>query len=199
MGKQTESFSKNLQRWLKGPDTTLGSLNKVFAEKSFAVIFLLMMALPALPLPTGGVTHITELITILVSLQLIAGRRVVWLPNRWLKTDAGKLLKGAAGQRLIRLVVWFEKLPGRRGGWLNHRAFRPAIGFVVLAFTLAAFVAPPFSGLDTLPSLGVVAISLAIIFENLLILLGGILIGSSGIILEITAGTAIYKGLTHFF
>lgn len=193
-------FSQTLQAWLKGRDTTLGGLSQVFAEKSFAVIFILMMALPALPLPTGGVTHITELVTMLLSLELLAARRTIWLPKRWRRIDAGKFMSGKAGSRLIRFVAWLERRPWPGfGGWLAQPWSVPLIGLLVLVFTLAAFVAPPFSGLDTLPALGVVIISLAVILEDTPFLALGIVSGATGIALELAAGTALYKGLTHFF
>ena len=46
-------------------------------------MFVLLLAVPALPLPTGGATHVFEVIAMLVALQLIVGRRQIWLPARW--------------------------------------------------------------------------------------------------------------------
>ena len=40
---------------------------------------------------------------------------------------------------------------------------------VIIVLALAAAVPPPFSGLDTLPSMGAVAIALGIILENTLV------------------------------
>lgn len=193
-------FSKELHGWLKtADDKTLGGLTRLFGEKSFAITFLLLMALPALPIPTAGITHITEIITMLVALELIAGRRAVWLPKRWLKLDAGKFLSGKAAGRLIAFIAWFERFSRRRWSGLLIRDPLPSlIGIIVLLFTVAAFVAPPLSGLDTLPALGVVVISLALILEDSLILLGGIIIGIGGIGLEVAAGTALYEGIRHF-
>lgn len=194
-------FSKELHRWLKtADDKTLGGLIRLFGEKSFAIIFLLLMALPALPIPTGGVTHVTELITMLACLQLIIGRKTVWLPKRWQKLNAGKFVEGKAGSKLIGFITWFERLSRQRwGGLLTQKPLLSLIGLIILLFTIAAFVAPPFSGLDTLPAMGVVVISLALILEDSLILLGGIIIGGAGIGLEIAAGTALYSGITHLF
>src|SRR6478672_5398927 len=79
-----EKISDALQGWLEGDsDKTLGSLVEVFQEKSFAVLFVLLLGVPALPLPTGGATHVFELIAVLLALQLIAGRDRIWLPRRW--------------------------------------------------------------------------------------------------------------------
>jgi len=194
-------FSDTLSSWLKTSDNkTLSGLSQVFGEKAFAIIFLLMMALPALPIPTGGITHLTELITMLVSLQLIIGRRTVWLPDKWLHRDISKFLKGRGLKRLVAVIVWFEGFSKRRlGNLLTRRPVLSVLGLAVLIFTVAAFVAPPFSGLDTLPALGVVVISLALILEDVLVVLVGILVGLIGIILEIATGAALYNGIGHFF
>jgi hypothetical protein len=196
-----QPFSKELHHWLRiADDKTLGGMSKLFGEKSFAIIFLLLMALPALPIPTGGITHVTEIICMLVSLQLIVGRKTIWLPKRWQKLNAGKFLEGKAGSKLIGFISWFERFSRHRwGGLLTRTPVPNLIGLVILLFTMAAFVAPPFSGLDTLPALGVVVISLALILEDSLVVLAGILIGAGGIALEVAAGTALYEGVTHIF
>ena len=199
--KRPEPFSATLQKWLRSRKPKhVSDLIDTFGEKSFALIFLLMLALPALPIPTGGVTHVTELIAMLGALQMIAGRQVIWLPKRWLKKDVGRTFKGKAGQKLIGVIAWFEKWSRRRGAGLmaNHVSLA-LIGLAVFIYTLAAFTAPPFSGLDTLPALGVVIIALSLILEDAAILILGLAVGAAGIALEIAAGAELYKGLTHFF
>lgn len=197
--KQPPVFSQDLHTWLKtGNDKTLAGLGKLFEEKSFAIIFLLLMALPALPIPTGGITHITEIITMLLCLELISGRRTIWLPRRWRKTDVSKFLGGKATSRLIGFIAWFERFSRQRWGFLLvSRPVISLVGVIILLFTAASFVAPPFSGLDTLPALGVVIISLALILEDGLILLAGVAIGAIGIGLEVAAGAALYNGFRH--
>ena len=59
------NFSEQLEAWLRGEQPkTLGALGDVFGEKSFAVTILFLMFVPALPLPTGGITHVFEAITV---------------------------------------------------------------------------------------------------------------------------------------
>jgi len=73
-----EDFSDQLERWLESDDPkTLGALGDVFEEKSFAVTIMVLMFVPALPLPTGGITHVFELITVVLSAQMIVGRRTI--------------------------------------------------------------------------------------------------------------------------
>ena len=82
------TVSGEFERWLGGDGPrTLGGLVEVFGQKSFALVFVLLLGVPALPLPTGGATHVFEIIAVLVSLQLIAGREEIWLPRRWRGLD----------------------------------------------------------------------------------------------------------------
>ena len=96
------SVSTQLEHWLKSPGTkTIGNLLDVFEEKSFAILFVLLMGVPAIPAPTGGATHVFEVITVLLALQLIVGRDEIWLPQRWRKrscqaTRQKKFLAAAA-------------------------------------------------------------------------------------------------------
>ena len=66
------TVSDELGHWL-GDDQpkTLGNLIELLGPRSFALISMLLMALPALPLPTGGATHALEAVTMLVALQLV--------------------------------------------------------------------------------------------------------------------------------
>src|SRR3954454_2365698 len=78
------AVSGELAGWLERPGShTIGDLVDLFGPKSFALLFVLLLGLPALPLPTGGATHVFELIAMLLALELIAGRAAVWLPARW--------------------------------------------------------------------------------------------------------------------
>ena len=67
------------------------------------------------------------------------------------------------------------------------------IGLVVIAFAVGAAVAPPFTGLDTLPALGAVVVALSIILEDVIVLAVGILLGTGGIVLILTIGAALYR------
>jgi hypothetical protein len=69
-------------------------------------------------------------------------------------------------------------------------------GGLVLAGSLAAFLAPPFTGLDTLPALGVVLVSVGVLLEDVVIVLLGVATGAIGVVLEIVVGTAAVRGLS---
>ena len=103
-------FSKKLEMLLRSKQpVSLKALTDSFVEKSFAIVLLLLLALPALPLPTGGITHIFEIIAMLVCIELIAGRKTLWLPNKWLNSNIPRSLQKSALPKFIKIIKWFEK------------------------------------------------------------------------------------------
>jgi hypothetical protein len=197
-----QKVSDQIEGWLaRDGDTTLGGLIDVFQEKSFALIFILLLGVPALPLPTGGATHVFEIIAMLVALQLIAGRDTIWLPERWRKVQLGT---GGSRTRfvmgLMRAIRWIERFSRPRLRFLfDHRASNAVFGLLVIAGSLGAFLAPPFTGLDTLPALGVVLLSLGVLLEDLAVVVLALVVGSGGVLLEIVLGRAAVRGIGNLF
>jgi len=190
-GRLERAVSDELEHWIGGDQPkTLGNIIELFGERSFALLFVLLMALPALPLPTGGATHVLEVVTMLVALELVLGRRCIWLPARWKRLELATPARQKVLTALLRRIRWLERFSRPRGGRLfEHRVTRSAFGFVVLGLTLSAFLAPPFSGLDTLPSLGVVVIGLGVLLRDLLLALLGVLLGAIGVATILAIGS----------
>ena len=155
-------LSDELYRWQEGEgEKTLGGLIDVFGEKSFAVLFVVLMGVPALPLPTGGATHVQGFV-----------------------------------ERLIRLIRWLERFSRPRARFLfDHRVSKLVFGVLVIVGAVAAFVAPPFSGLDTLPALGVVLLSIGVLLEDVVIVAVGLAVGAGGIALVFVLGRAAIRGI----
>lgn len=193
--------SDELEGWLRGEGPrTLGSLIELFEEKSFAIVFVVLLGVPALPLPTGGATHVFELIAMLLALQLIVGRDQIWLPERWRRMR----LEGARQQRfvnaLLRMIRGLERWSRPRLPRLVElRVGKSAFGLLVLALSIGAFVAPPFTGLDTLPALGAVLVSLGVLLEDVAIVAVGVAVGAGGVLLELVLGRAAFSGIKHLF
>ncbi len=192
-----EKVSDELQRWLAGDGAkTVGSLVELFGERSFAILFIVLLGVPALPLPTGGATHVFEIIAVLLALELVVGRSEIWLPERW----RGLELAGEKQQRfitsLIGVIRWLERLsrPRLRIAF-RHRLSSIVFGLLVVVGSTGAFLAPPFTGLDTLPALGTVLLSLGVLLEDFLIVAFALLVGAAGITLEVALGHAAINSL----
>lgn len=199
-GPAGQRLSDELDRWLSSKrGRTLGTLIEAAREKSFAVLFVVLLGVPALPLPTGGATHLFEVIAMLLALQLITGRDEVWLPSRWrnLRFDGDKADRFIA--RLIRAIRWCERWSRPRGRlFFGHRMTNVVFGALVLGGSVAAFVAPPFSMLDTLPALGVVVLSLGVLFGDAIVVAVGLAVGAAGIALLLVLGHAALEGIQEW-
>src|SRR5919204_2393546 len=137
--------SVELEEWL-GSDRkkTLGDLLDTFGPRSFAILFIVLMALPALPLPTGAVSHVLEILTMLLALELIIGRTEVWIPKRFHDRELKGLSSPKFRNTLIKRIRWFEKFSKpRMAGLLERRLTGVAFGAAVFGCTLTAFLAPP--------------------------------------------------------
>ena len=188
-------LSDELQAWIERDEpSTLGSLVDVFGNRAFAIVFVMLLGVPALPLPTGGATHLFELIAVVLALQLILGREQIALPARWRRVElatGGRFVRG-----LLRVIRRLERMSRPRARFLfGHRLTNVVFGLLVMAGSIVAFLAPPFTGLDTLPALGVVLVALGVLLEDLLVVVVGVVVGVAGAVLIVVAGTAALHGI----
>ena len=191
--------SEQLERFLDGDgEKTLGGLIAMFEEKSFALLFVLLLGVSALPLPTGGATHVFEVVAVLLALQLVAGRDEIWLPDRWRRLT---LAGGSREKFITKLMAAIRRLERhsrpRLAFLFHHRLSSVVFGLLVIAGTLGAFLAPPFTGLDTLPSLGVVLLSLAVLMEDAALAIVAVVVAALGVALEVALGSALVDGIGH--
>lgn len=188
-------LSDELQAWIERErKPTLGGLIDVFGHRAFAVVFVMLLGVPALPLPTGGATHLFEIIAILLALQLVCGRDEIWLPERWrrIALATGGRFVGA----LLAVIRRLERVSRPRATFVfGHRATNVVFGLLVAAGSAVAFLAPPFTGLDTLPALGVVLVALGVLLRDLLVVLVGMAVVAAGAVLVLVAGTAAIRGI----
>jgi hypothetical protein len=193
------TVSEELEAWLTGEgDKTVGGLAEVFGKRAFALVFVLLLGPTSLPIPTGGATHVFEIIAVLGALELIAGREEIWLPRRWRAVELRP--EGRFARSLLKTIRALERLSRPRLTFLfGHRLSNAAFGLVVAIGTVAAFVAPPFTGLDTLPALGVVLVSLGVLLEDAVAVVAGLVVMAAGIAVIVVAGGAILRGAESLF
>ena len=96
----------------------------------------------------------------------------------------------------MKMIRWLERFSRPRLRFLfDHRLSNIVFGLLVIAGSAGAFFAPPFTGLDTLPSLGVVLLSLGVLLEDFLLVVVGLVVGAAGVVLEIVLGKAAINGI----
>ncbi len=194
-------FSTELDDWLKSDaPKSLGALGDVFAEKTIALTIMLLLIVSATPLPTGGIMFVFQIGAAIVAVQVMLGRRKIWLPARWRHRELGAAWTTKAIPFIIRRVRWFERHSRPRWSSLyERRFFYRLLGVGLLILSVTSALAPPLSGLDTLPALGGVIIALSMILKDVVWLVIGAVIGTGGILLFIAVGTAMFHMFQDIF
>src|SRR6476661_4606840 len=105
------SLSDRLDGWLSsdGPKS-IGGLLDHFGPQAFAVAFVLLLAPSALPIPTGGVTHVFDVIAVLLAVQLVLGRDEPWLPEKLKGRELKSLQNEKVQSKLVGTIGKVEKL-----------------------------------------------------------------------------------------
>jgi hypothetical protein len=125
---------------------------------------------------------------------------MIWLPERWRRLRLAGPTQQRFINRLMRTIRWLERFSRPRATYLfDHRLTNIVFGALVFAGSLAAFLAPPFTGLDTLPSLGVVLLSIGVLLEDLAIVMLAVAVGIAGAMLELILGRAAVRGIEKLF
>jgi hypothetical protein len=136
-----------------------------------------------------------EIIAMLLALELIAGRDRVWLPERWRAKSFAP--EGRAVRGLLRVLRFLERHSGPRFAIVfNTRVSNIVFGLAVIVGSLAAFLAPPFSGLDTIPALGVVLLSAGALVKDALLFTVGIVVIAVGVGVIFITGKAVLNVLS---
>ncbi len=123
---------------------------------------------------------------------MIFGRRALWLPSKIKNTRLNSPFLKKAIPFMVRRIRWLEQFSRPRFSHLFDKAFfRTIIGLTVFGLAVAVQLAPPFSFLDTLPSLGIVLIALGIILGDISFYIIGLVIGITGVGLIVTLASVI--------
>ena len=136
----------------------------------------------------------------LLALELIVGRRKVWLPERFRQREIGPDMRRRFSEKLLPRIRWIEGHSRAHFGFLlEHRLSGVVFGIAVLVMTATAFVAPPFTGLDTIPSLGVVLISLGVLLEDPILGTIGFVVGAAGVLIVFLLGREVVDLVSGLF
>ncbi len=193
----TTFFSTDLRKWLADESPkTVRTIMETFGVRASPAAVIVLMAIPALPLPTGGVSHIVGAVAFLISLQLIAGVEVIWLPDSLKAKELSPKLLKLGLPLLISNLQRVEKHSRQRGVEFMERKLTLRLsGFILAVGILASFLAPPFTGLDTFPAIGVIITALGLVMLDVSFWLIGVFMIGLSIVFEVTIGTAVMLGL----
>ncbi len=165
-------------------DWVLGQLH----ERAFG-LFLLILALPCCIPFLYGIPQVVSLPLMFVSAQILAGRRVPWLPGnlglREVQTDGLESLARRARPWLHRV----EAVSKPRLGALTRKPMDQLIGAALVLFSASILI--PLPGTNTVPGIAVVIVAMGLLQRDGILVILGSLLGTAWIASLVFAGATL--------
>lgn len=157
---------------------SVGDIVEAFGERAFGFVLILFSLPNCVPAPPG-VAGIVGTPVLLFGLQMMLGHRRPWLPGfvmrRCISVATFRKLIDIAEPKLKRLETFCKPRLTRLFGPTGDRL----IGLFAVLVAISVLI--PFPGTNFPPSIALVLMSIAVMEEDGILLLGGLAIGLAGL------------------
>lgn len=154
MARLSEDLEAFLHHPQQGERITVAALEEMAGERGFGVLLALLSLPSALPLPAPGYSIPFAVLILFLSIQLVAGSLVPWLPERIKRRSvqsgfAASIL--TKGSRLLRRI---ELISRPRHSWICRSGVgRRILGMAITLMAISMLI--PVPGTNTLPALSI--------------------------------------------
>lgn len=183
-----EHFSElllSLHDSLPEEEIELAALLNILGTRSTGAL-LLFLALPmVLPIPAPGISVLFGIPLMLISGQLLLGRRGLWLPREIAHRALSRAKIDAYVRRSVPTIRKMEKLVRPRLASLTAGGALRLIG--AMSLVLATIITLPVPLGHLVPGIAISAMALGLIEHDGLLILGGLLIGSLALLIVVLA------------
>lgn len=165
---------------------TIGEIVDMIGNRAFGALIFAFSAPIALPIPVPGLSLVLGIPLLLLTWQLMIGRRQPLLPAAILRRSFDR----RDFARIVdRIVPWLERVEhviGPRHLWVTEHIGERIIGALAFAFSLAVLVPVPFGNMP--PALGLALFALGLLERDGRVILAGGLIGTIGLLMLLGIG-----------
>jgi hypothetical protein len=181
-----DKLSDELQRHffdeVESETVTLNRILVIAGERVFGFLFVLLALPSALPIPAPGFAMPFGVVLFVLAVQLMAGRRKPWLPDRLkqypleLKQVQGFLKTGLPWLKRI------EALSRPRMGWFcKSYPGRMLMGAAIALMAISMMIPIPLT--NTLPAIGIFIVGFGLLDDDGFITLAGLVVCLMGALL----------------
>jgi hypothetical protein len=188
--RRISDILKSLLGEKSAADKTVADILDHLHERGFGFVLLLFALPAALPVPAIGIGTLMGIPLVILTVQIIIGRKTIWLPQ----SITEKLISHDTLEKFVSTAVPFlqkiEILIRPRLGFITQGVFSHIIG--ICGLIMALCVCLPFPLTNTIPSFGIAIMALGVASRDGLAVLAGITIGVAWVLLLV--GTTLYFG-----
>ncbi|MFK7943058.1 MAG: exopolysaccharide biosynthesis protein [Paracoccaceae bacterium] len=172
----------------QGDTVTLGWVLDQLHERAFG-LFLLILALPCCIPFLYGIPQIVSLPLVFVAAQIVAGRRVPWLPARLRERQIAVSSLFQLADRARPWLRRLEALSKPRLSALTRRPMDRVIGLALLLFSASIMV--PLPATNTVPGFAVVVVAMGLLQRDGILVAIGSVLGTAWIATLVLAGATL--------
>jgi hypothetical protein len=195
-GRSASDVLRSVVEGAEGETISLRQILDAFGERAFGFVLILFSLPNCVPAPPGlaGVVGTPVLI---FGIQMMLGHRRPWLPDMILRRSVSvatfRRLIDIAEPKMRRLEAFCRP----RHTWLFSSVGDRMIGLFAVLVAISVLI--PFPGTNFPPSIALVIVSIAVMEEDGLLLIGGALIGFAGFAYTAAVtGTAVHLATVAF-
>jgi hypothetical protein len=180
-----------------GERLTVRDIMAVLQDRAFALLIVLLGLPNCLPMPPP-IPLVCGLLLALVAIQIVFGRDAPWLPGQLMNRSLARTDVERAVGRAMPAFRKLERFSRPRMTFLDTPLSMRIMGAIILVMALGLLFAPPFVGQIPL-GLAVCLVGLGLVERDGLVIIGGLVIGSIGMVLSLGFVYAIFAGLGTVF
>ena len=180
------SLGETLQELLKADDEhgiCISEVARAVGGKGFGLLLVVLSLPSALPVPAPGYSTPFGLVMALIALQMIRGRRTVWLPQKIgtirIKPKLADKMIGSASRFLSKM----ERYIRPRQKWIRGRTGQASLALVVLI--MACLMMLPIPLTNTFPAMVIFMIGVGLSEEDGLLAIGAFTLGCCAVLLYV--------------
>jgi hypothetical protein len=187
-----ETFARSVE----GERVDLGTIIRSMGRRSIGAL-LLILALPmALPIPAPGASVVFGVPLIVVSAQLLLGRRSAWLPERLARRSMGRGEFTALIGRALPSLRALERIVRPRFRWMAGDWAMVPVGAVCLV--LAVIITLPIPLGHMVPGAAISLLALGMVEHDGLVVGVGLLTALLGLAIVAAASTGLLAVLSSW-
>jgi hypothetical protein len=174
-------------------DLDLETISRQLGRRSIGAL-LLVLALPmVLPVPAPGISVLFGVPMILVSAQLMLGRRSAWLPQRLARRSIGRADFAAFVERALPTLRYLERIIRPRIPWMAGDWAMIPVGTVCLI--LSAIIALPVPLGHVVPGAAICVLAMGVIERDGVAIGAGMVVALIGLTIVVLASAGLIAAL----
>lgn len=198
ISKRTSQVLKDIIDRSGNTSLTVEEFVSTLGDRSFGLA-ILVFALPnSLPIPgIPGFSTITGVPIILFGLQMLMGRRSVWLPRKAAQARFSGETMAKVLNKALPFVIWLEKFLRPRWNFVCHPYGERLLG--LLLAVLAVIISLPIPLGNFLPGVSITLLALGLLERDGLFITGAAVFALSTIVFMSTVIVVFFKGVAAAF